>query len=193
MYNRRCYYSEPINYCPGMFGGYYPYRYDYPVFTNEPNKMPSSMGSVEGSSMGFSARNRFPGVVTDIKLGSVVSEVLVDLGCGNLASAIITTTSVRNLRLRKGSKVNVVIKATSVMINSTKEAISGFSARNQFPGTVTQVTKGDVVGEVAVDIGCGDIASAIITTTSINNLGLKAGSKVIVVVKATEVMIMAGD
>ncbi|OMH22856.1 molybdenum-binding protein [Clostridium pasteurianum] len=141
--------------------------------------------------MGLSARNRFPGVVTDIKMGNVVGEVLVDLGCNHLASAIITTTSIRNLGIRVGSRVNVVIKATSVMIRKATESDSDFSARNQWPGTVTQVNKGDVVGEVIVDIGCRHIVSAIITTTSINNLGIKVGSKVSAVIKATEVMIMA--
>lgn len=193
MYNnsKGCYYSEPVNYYPGMYVEYYPYRYECPFSNNKPNKMPETSGSVGDSSTGFSARNRFPGVVTDIKLGSVVSEVLVDLGCSHLASAVITTTSVKNLRLKTGSKVNVIVKATSVMIRSDKESGSGFSARNQFPGTVTEVKKGDVVGEVIVDIGCGHIVSAIITTTSINNLGIKVGSKVSAVIKATEVMIMA--
>ncbi|WP_010233492.1 TOBE domain-containing protein [Clostridium arbusti] len=187
--SRRCYYSEPVNYYPRMYEEYYPYR-------NEPIIKEPNVGNDSGSGdsgMGLSARNRFRGVVTDIKMGSVVGEVLVDLGCNHLASAVITTTSIRNLRLRVGSRVNVVIKATSVMIRKTGDSDSDFSARNQFPGTVTEVNAGDVVGEVIVDIGCGHIVSAVITTTSINNLGIKIGSKVSAVIKATEVMIMAGN
>jgi len=190
--SRRCYYSEPVNYYPGMYIDYYPYYRNDSVVNDEPIAIEPNVGNTnEDSVMGLSARNRFPGVVTDIKMGNVVGEVLVDLGCNHLASAIITTTSIRNLGIRVGSRVNVVIKATSVMIRKAAESDSDFSARNQWPGTVTQVNKGDVVGEVIVDIGCRHIVSAIITTTSINNLGIKVGSKVSAVIKATEVMIMA--
>ncbi|MFT8316528.1 MAG: TOBE domain-containing protein [Clostridium sp.] len=188
--NQGCYYSEPVNYYPGMYVGYYPYRYD--VVNNQP-VMPESNVNSGNSGTGLSARNQFPGVVTDIKVGNVVGEVLVNLGCNHLAAAVITSTSIRNLRLRVGSRVNVVVKATSVMIRKADESGSGFSARNQFAGTVTEVKRGDVVGEVVVDIGCGHTASSIITTTSINNLGIKVGSKVSVVVKATDVMIMGSN
>lgn len=192
--SRKGYYSEPVNYYPGMYVDHYPYRYD--SFSNDqaPVVTQPNTGNGSGSTgKGLSARNRFPGVVTDIKMGSVVGEVLVDLGCNHLASAVITTTSIRNLRLRVGSRVNVVIKATSVMIRKTTESDPDFSARNQWAGTVTEVKTGEVVGEVIVDIGCGHIVSAVITTTSINNLGIKVGSKVSSVIKATEVMIMAGN
>jgi molybdopterin-binding protein len=62
------------------------------------------------------------------------------------------------------------------------------SARNQLKGTVTSVTLGTVMAEVAVDVGGQEIVSAI-TRTSAEQLGLAEGQEVTVVIKATEVML----
>jgi molybdopterin-binding protein len=62
------------------------------------------------------------------------------------------------------------------------------SARNQLKGTVTSVTLGTVMAEVAVDVGGQEIVSAI-TRTSAEQLGLAVGQEVTVVIKATEVML----
>jgi molybdopterin-binding protein len=62
------------------------------------------------------------------------------------------------------------------------------SARNQLKGTVTSVTLGTVMAEVAVDVGGQEIVSAI-TRTSAEQLGLAEGQEVTVLIKATEVML----
>ena len=62
------------------------------------------------------------------------------------------------------------------------------SARNQLPGTVKSVKTGTVMAEVVVDIGGNEIVAAI-TAGSAQKLGLAEGERVIVLVKATEVMI----
>ncbi|MBV4419852.1 TOBE domain-containing protein [Clostridium tyrobutyricum] len=64
------------------------------------------------------------------------------------------------------------------------------SARNQFGGRIVELNEGDVVGRVTVDIGCRNIASSVITSASISQLGLKVGSTVKVVIKSTDVMLM---
>jgi molybdopterin-binding protein len=62
------------------------------------------------------------------------------------------------------------------------------SARNQLKGTIKQVIRGSVNGEVVVDIG-GQIVTSSITLTSIDRLALKVGDSVTAIVKATDVMI----
>ena len=62
------------------------------------------------------------------------------------------------------------------------------SARNQLKGTVTSVTLGTVMAEVAVDVGGQEIVSAI-TRASAERLELAEGQEVTVVIKATEVML----
>ena len=62
------------------------------------------------------------------------------------------------------------------------------SARNQLEGKVVQVTLGDIMAHVDVRIGKSQIES-IITRRSAEQLGLKKGDKVKVVIKSTEVML----
>ena len=63
------------------------------------------------------------------------------------------------------------------------------SARNQIKGTVFEVTKGATTSHVRVDIGGGNIITSSITNEAVDELGLKAGGKATVVVKASDVMI----
>jgi molybdate transport system regulatory protein len=66
--------------------------------------------------MPLSARNQLPGVVTDIKLGSVMAQVTIDIGNGNVIVAAITADAVAALGIAVGSEVTAVIKATEVMV-----------------------------------------------------------------------------
>jgi molybdopterin-binding protein len=63
------------------------------------------------------------------------------------------------------------------------------SARNQIKGTVVEVTKGATTSHVRVDIGDGNIMTSAITNEAVDELGIKAGGRVTVVVKASDVMI----
>ncbi|MDI6898094.1 TOBE domain-containing protein [Methanocella conradii] len=65
--------------------------------------------------MQFSARNRLPGTVKDVKLGAVMAIVKVQVGDNVLESAI-TREAAEELKLKAGDKVTAVVKATSVMI-----------------------------------------------------------------------------
>ena len=62
------------------------------------------------------------------------------------------------------------------------------SARNQLEGKIVEVTLGDIMAHVVVKIGKSQIES-VITRRSAEQLGLKKGNKVTVIVKSTEVMI----
>ena len=62
-------------------------------------------------------------------------------------------------------------------------------ARNQIKGTVRQVTKGATTAHVRVDIGGGQIVTSSITNEAIDELGIKLGDSVTVVIKASDVMI----
>jgi molybdopterin-binding protein len=64
----------------------------------------------------------------------------------------------------------------------------GLSARNQLPGIVEDIQLGDIMAHVTVKAGDNTIES-VITRTSADELGLKKGDRVRVVVKSTEVMI----
>jgi molybdate transport system regulatory protein len=63
------------------------------------------------------------------------------------------------------------------------------SARNQLPGTVQSVKMGTIMAEVVVKLDGGQEITSAITANSVRSLGIQEGSRVYVVVKATEVML----
>jgi len=65
--------------------------------------------------MQISARNQLKGTVRSVKLGTIMSEVIVDVGGQEIVAAI-TRGSAEVLGLQEGSEVTVIIKATEVMI-----------------------------------------------------------------------------
>jgi len=62
------------------------------------------------------------------------------------------------------------------------------SARNQLPGKVQEVRLGDVMAHVIVRVG-KNVIESVITRSSAEQLGLKKGDTVTVVIKSTEVML----
>ena len=62
------------------------------------------------------------------------------------------------------------------------------SARNQLPGKIKDIRLGEIMAHVVVKVG-GNLIESVITRTSAEELGLKKGDSVKVVVKSTEVMI----
>jgi molybdopterin-binding protein len=62
------------------------------------------------------------------------------------------------------------------------------SIRNEIPGTVKEIISDKVLSEIIVETAIGDVA-AIITTRSVQDMGLKIGDKVAALVKATNVSI----
>jgi molybdopterin-binding protein len=65
--------------------------------------------------MQISARNQLKGRVKEVVLGTVMAEVVVDVG-GQEVVAAITRRSAEALGLKVGDTVTVLIKATEVMI-----------------------------------------------------------------------------
>jgi molybdopterin-binding protein len=65
------------------------------------------------------------------------------------------------------------------------------SARNQLVGKISEVQLGDIMAHVAVRIG-KNIVESVITRKSADELALKKGDTVTVVIKSTEVMLQKG-
>lgn len=65
--------------------------------------------------MELSTRNQLQGTVKSVKLGTIMSEVVVDVG-GQEIIAAVTRGGVEHLGLSEGDAVTVLIKATEVML-----------------------------------------------------------------------------
>lgn len=63
------------------------------------------------------------------------------------------------------------------------------STRNQLPATVESITRGEAMAAVKVTVDGGHSVTASITREAVDDLGLTAGTRVIVLVKSTEVML----
>ncbi len=66
--------------------------------------------------MKTSARNQFTGEVTSVEKGAVAALVKARAEGPCLFTALITKESVEELKIKKGDKVTVIVKATEVMI-----------------------------------------------------------------------------
>ena len=67
------------------------------------------------------------------------------------------------------------------------------SARNQLKAKVDKVTLGEVMSTVEVTLPDGQRLTAAITKASVQDLEVKAGDDVLVIIKSTEVMIAKED
>jgi molybdopterin-binding protein len=65
--------------------------------------------------MELSARNQLRGTVKSVYKGSVMAEIIVDVGGQEITSAI-TRRSVERLNLSEGDTVVAIIKATEVLL-----------------------------------------------------------------------------
>jgi molybdopterin-binding protein len=63
------------------------------------------------------------------------------------------------------------------------------SARNQIIGKVVAIKKGAVAAQVRIDIGGGNTITSTVTVDAVEDLGLKEGSDVIAIIRASEVIL----
>jgi molybdopterin-binding protein len=66
--------------------------------------------------MKLSTRNIIKGKVVDVQEGKVVAKVKVDIGAGNVISSTVTVEAVKELDIKMGDNICVLIKASSVML-----------------------------------------------------------------------------
>ncbi len=137
--------------------------------------------------MQISARNQIIGTIEKISLGAVNAEIQMKLKSGKSIVSIITNSSVENLGLATNDEVVAVIKSSNVLL-STQTNLK-LSARNSLNGNIEEINIGSVNAEVVVNIGNEDKIVAIVTINSIENMGLKVGASVDVIIKASDIMI----
>jgi molybdopterin-binding protein len=74
----------------------------------------------------------------------------------------------------------------------TKEQAMRLSARNQISARVTSINSGEAIANVELDAN-GTRLVASITVEAVRQLGLKEGSQVTAVIKASDVMVGVPD
>lgn len=138
--------------------------------------------------MKISARNVFPGKITQIKIGAVNSEVDLAAPSGLQIVSIVTNESVKSLGLEVGKEATALIKASSVLVLLDGADVK-LSARNCLTGKITAVHEGPISAEVTISLPSGDAVHATITHDASRELKLKAGLTATAVFKAQSVIL----
>jgi molybdopterin-binding protein len=66
--------------------------------------------------MKVGVRNNLVGKVTQIKKGTVMCQVKVEVPAKSLMQSVMTLDSLQELKLKKGDRVRVLVKAVSVLL-----------------------------------------------------------------------------
>jgi len=74
----------------------------------------------EAVGLKISARNKLKGVVKSVEKGDIVAKVKIEVTAPASVTALISSEAVEDLDIKKGDKVEAVIKATEVMIAKEK-------------------------------------------------------------------------
>jgi molybdate transport system regulatory protein len=135
-----------------------------------------------------SARNQLVGTVSAVRGGAVNDEIELALPSGQRIVAVVTRDSTQALRLAPGRSAIALVKAASVLLATGLDG-ARVSARNQWPGTVAQVTPGAVNAEVQLDLDGGGRVVAVVTQDSVRALGLAPGARATALVKASDVIL----
>jgi len=139
-------------------------------------------------SMKVSARNVFSGTITKVTKGAVNSEVSLTLKGGAPLIAVVTNGAVDNLGLKEGVEAYAIVKSSSVIIGEGLHEAK-LSARNVMCGTVSNIIKGAVNTEIDLEVGGGNVLSAVITHNSGESLQLKVGDHACAIFKASSVIL----
>lgn len=68
--------------------------------------------------MKLSARNQLKGKIVKVEQGLITSKVVLDLGNGNVITAIISKDAIEELDLKPGKEAFAIIKSTEVIIGT---------------------------------------------------------------------------
>ena len=137
--------------------------------------------------MQISTRNRIETKIVSVDRGAVNAKIMLRAPEGTMLSAIVTVESVDALSLAAGDIVRALFKASHVLI-ATGE-IPNISARNRLPGKVEKFVQGAVNVELFIRLDEGDVLTSIITNEALNELQIREGTRVVAIIKASDVMI----
>jgi molybdopterin-binding protein len=78
----------------------------------------AEIGRLRGSEEHISARNRFHGTVTDVKVDGLMAQVELTVNEPMRLVALVTRDAVEELGLKAGMPATAIVKSTNVMVQS---------------------------------------------------------------------------
>jgi len=92
----------------------------------------------------------------------------------------------------KFDPMRFLAEALSLTRTTPELDLGTLSATNRYAGKVLEIARGDVMSKVVIEIAPKMRMGAVITTDSVDRLGLLVGTRAIAIVKATEVIVGKG-
>jgi len=132
--------------------------------------------------------NRLKGQVVAIDSNSHMSLVDVAVGLNIFSATLLETPETANY-LVVGSDVTLLFKETEIAL--AKNLLGLISLRNRIPVRVTRIERGDILSAVTLDYAGMHLVS-VITTRAIDRLEIKVGDDLEALIKANEIVLMAG-
>lgn len=129
--------------------------------------------------------NIFNGKIESITTNGNLSLVTVNVN-GFLFKSIVIDTLETASYLKKGKSIDVIFKATEVIISNNKD--SEISLQNKLDGEIVLINEGKLLSNLTINTPIGKI-TAIITSNAVNNMQLDVGKKIIAMVKTNEIML----
>lgn len=129
--------------------------------------------------------NRLSSTIKEIKKGKLNAQINLDWQ-GVPLSVIITTTSAEEMGLASGDVVDVLFKASDVIL--ARNLSGQLSARNIFGGKIIDIVRGFPLSMVTLDAN-GAIVKSEITAASLEGMELREGDDIQVVIKSSELIL----
>lgn len=139
-------------------------------------------------SLHFSAENQLLGTICHITTGAVNNEVHLKLGCGQKLVAIVTRHSCEQMELAEGVEAIAMIQASAIIVALANNNLQ-ISARNQLYGQIRDIKLGVVNNVITASLGDQLTLCATITRTSTENIQFKIGDKIIMLIKAPNIVL----
>jgi len=129
--------------------------------------------------------NCLKGQITGIEMKEHLSLIRIKVGSGEFKSIVIDTPESSDY-LSVGKEVKVLFKESETVL--ARDLAGEISLQNRITGIVTGVEKGQLLSNVHLDCD-GSQVSSIITTLSVERLGIDIGVELVALIKTNEIVL----
>ena len=130
--------------------------------------------------------NTLKGHIQSIEVSGGMSVVSVSVGEKLRLKAIVIETPETAAYLKKGGEITLMFKETEVVIGTLED--HKISLQNRIAGRIIKIHSGRLLSRLDLETPVGQIGS-IISTSAVNDLGLKVNTPVCAMVKLNEMML----
>ena len=152
------------------------------------DQLPALAGTLRRMAMKTTARNQFAGTVSALLRTPASTLVTLQLRGGTALNALLCGEDAEQLKLKKGSAVVALVKASAVVLVSD---FAGFvlPAQNQLAGTLSRIERGAVSSLIGLTLPGGQVLTASVTNDAVSALALAVGQPASAVFTASAVML----